>query len=446
MATHPHLAMTPKIQSIFAHEILDSRGYPTVEAWVTLDNGDQGRAAVPSGASTGEHEALELRDGNPLLKAANAPYFNETRYLGKGVQQAVENVNHTIALKLKGESPFDQAAVDQLLIDLDGTPNKSRLGANAILAVSLATAKAAALALKLPFYQYLGGIEAHTLPVPLMNILNGGAHSDAPVDIQEFMIVPKKAQSFRQALQMGAEIYHHLKGSLKSQKLSTGIGDEGGFAPQLPSNEGALEQIALAVQKSGYKLGEDIFFALDVAASEFYDSKDQVYVFKKSTGERFRAEELIAYYQKLQSKYPIISIEDGCDQNDWSGWKALTKAMGHNTQIVGDDLFVTNPKFLQKGFAEGAANALLVKFNQIGTLSETQHAVRLAHLHGYKTIASHRSGETEDATLAHLAVGLQIPQIKTGAPCRSDRNAKYNELLRIEATLGPKAIYAGNRG
>lgn len=429
------------IQSIFAYEILDSRGYPTLEVLTILDNGARGVAAVPSGASTGAHEALELRDGNSILENKSQD-FDKNRYMGKGVRAAIRNINEHIAPALKGGGAMPQEAIDALLIELDGTANKSRLGANAILGVSLSIAKAAANFMQMPFYQYLGGINACGLPVPLMNILNGGAHSDAPIDIQEFMIVPKGAESFSEALRMGAEIYHTLKGILKSKKLGTGVGDEGGFAPHLASNEMALEVIAEAVDKSGYDLGHDVFLALDVAASEFYDESTETYVFKKSTGERFKATELVDFYKNLQKKYPVVSIEDGCDENDWHGWKHLTDALGHNTQLVGDDLFVTNPIFLKKGIDLKVANALLVKPNQIGTLSETQNAIRLSEMHGYRTIMSHRSGETEDCTIADLAVGLGVKQIKTGAPCRSDRNAKYNQLLRIEQQLGSRAIYS----
>lgn len=430
------------IQSIFAYEILDSRGYPTLEVLTILENGARGVAAVPSGASTGAHEALELRDGNPILENKSQD-FDKNRYMGKGVRAAIRNINEHIAPALRGGGVMPQETIDALLLELDGTANKSRLGANAILGVSLSIAKAAANFMQMPFYQYLGGTNVCELPVPLMNILNGGAHSDAPIDIQEFMIVPKKAESFSEALRMGAEIYHTLKNILKSKKLGVGVGDEGGFAPHLASNEMALEVIAEAVDKAGYELGHEVFLALDVAASEFYDEGTERYIFKKSTGEQFKAIELVDFYKQLQKKYPIISIEDGCDENDWVGWKHLTDTLGHSTQLVGDDLFVTNPIFLKRGIDLKVANALLVKPNQIGTLSETQSAIRLAERHGYRTIMSHRSGETEDCTIADLAVGLGVKQIKTGAPCRSDRNAKYNQLLRIEQQLGGRAIYSG---
>ncbi|NUN93026.1 MAG: phosphopyruvate hydratase [Verrucomicrobiae bacterium] len=417
------------IRSVQAREILDSRGNPTVEVEVALCCGARGRAAVPSGASTGEHEAWELRDQDAK------------RYLGKGVQKAVQNVRKTIAPALLGRCPFDQPALDAELIRLDGTPNKSKLGANALLGVSLANAHAAANALRQPLFRYLGGPNAKVLPVPMMNILNGGAHSDAPVDIQEFMIMPKGASSFREALRMGTEVFHALKGVLKGRGLSTAIGDEGGFAPKLKSNADALEAIAQAVKLAGYKLGKEIFIALDVASSEFYDAAKKQYVFKKSDGSRRTADQLIAFYRDLQRKYPIVSIEDGCSENDWSGWKRLTDAMGANTQLVGDDLFVTNTQFLARGIREGIANSILVKVNQIGTLTETLDAIEMAHRAKYTAVISHRSGETEDTTIADIAVATNAGQIKTGSLCRTDRVAKYNQLLRIEEALGKRAEY-----
>src|SRR5882672_6576888 len=422
--------MSPtSIARINAREILDSRGNPTVEVDVHLDSGAMGRAAVPSGASTGEHEAWELRDGD------------KKRYGGKGVTKAVANVNGKIAAAIKGWDARDQAKIDNRLIELDGSPNKKNLGANALLGVSLAVAHAAAAAENLSLFRYLGGPEARVLPVPMMNILNGGAHSDAPIDFQEFMIVPRGAPSFSEALRYGTEVYHALKSVLKARHLSTAIGDEGGFAPQLDSAEDALESISAAVEKSGYKLGEQIFIALDPAASEFYDSEKNVYVFKKSDGSKKTADELIDYYAELCARFPIISIEDGCAENDWDGWKRLTKKLGSRIQLVGDDLFVTNVKFLQKGIAEHVANSILIKVNQIGTLTETLATIDAAKKNNYTTVISHRSGETEDTTIADIAVGTNAGQIKTGAPCRSDRVAKYNQLLRIEEELGDKAVY-----
>jgi enolase len=417
------------ISHIHAREILDSRGNPTIEVDVRVESGALGRAAVPSGASTGEHEALELRDGD------------KNRFGGKGVRKAVTNVNQKIAPILKGLDAREQSNIDNKLIGLDGTPTKKNLGANAILAVSLAVAHAAAAAEKLPLFRYLGGPEARVLPVPMMNILNGGAHSDTPVDFQEFMIVPRGAPSFSEALRYGAEVYHALKSVLKARHLSTAIGDEGGFAPQLDSAEDALESIAAAVHKAGYKLGEEIFIALDPAASEFYDSKKNLYVFKKSDGSKKTAEELIDYYADLGARFPIISIEDGCAENDWDGWKKLTEKLGARIQLVGDDLFVTNVEFLRRGIAEHVANSILIKLNQIGTLTETLATICLAKENHYTTVISHRSGETEDTTIADIAVGTNAGQIKTGAPCRSDRVAKYNQLLRIEEELGDKAVY-----
>jgi enolase len=418
------------ITGITARQILDSRGNPTIEVDVELAGGVIGRAAVPSGASTGEHEAWELRDGA------------KDRYLGKGVTKAVQSVHETIAPALLGMDALEQVTIDKTMIELDGTPNKKKLGANALLGVSLATAHAAAGQLGLPLYKYLGGPNAKVLPVPMMNILNGGAHSDAPIDFQEFMIMPKGAPTFSDALRYGTEIFHALKGVLKDRGLSTAIGDEGGFAPKLESAADALETIAQAVKKAGYKLGKDIFIALDVASSEFFDGK-KTYVFKKSDGSKRSAEELIAYYQELQKKYPIISIEDGCAENDWDGWKKLTDAMGANTQLVGDDLFVTNVDFLRKGIEKGVGNSILVKVNQIGTLTETLDAIELAKENGYTAVISHRSGETEDTTIADIAVATNAGQIKTGSLCRTDRVAKYNQLLRIEEMLGNNAIYGG---
>jgi enolase len=419
------------IQNILARQILDSRGNPTVEVDVELAGGAIGRAAVPSGASTGEHEAVELRDGD------------NTQYLGKGVLKAVENIEDVIALELEGYDALDQVAIDRALISLDGTPNKGNLGANALLAVSLATAHAAANQLEQPLFKYIGGPNAKVLPVPMMNILNGGAHSDAPIDFQEFMIVPKKFNSFSDALRAGTEVFHALKSVLKGRGLSTAIGDEGGFAPNLKSADDALETIAEAVKKAGYKFGEEIFVALDVASSEFFDAASGQYVFKKSDGSRRSAAELVAFYQELQRKYPIISIEDGCAENDWDGWKALTNAMGHNTQLVGDDLFVTNVQFLRKGIERGIANSILVKVNQIGTLTETLDAIELAKENRYTAVISHRSGETEDTTIADISVATNAGQIKTGSLCRTDRVAKYNQLLRIEEQLGDNAVYGG---
>lgn len=422
---------TTVISSILARQILDSRGNPTVEVDVELVGGAVGRAAVPSGASTGEHEAVELRDGDKAV------------YLGKGVTQAVHNVEEIIAPELEGHDALDQVSVDKTLIDLDGTPNKSKLGANALLAVSLATAHAAANQIEQPLFKYIGGPNAKVLPVPMMNILNGGAHSDAPIDFQEFMILPKKFNSFSEALRAGTEIFHALKSVLKGRGLSTAIGDEGGFAPNLKSASDALETIAEAVKKAGYKLGEEIFIALDVASSEFYDAASHQYVFKKSDGSRRSSAELVAYYQELQKAYPIVSIEDGCAENDWEGWKILTDTIGSRTQLVGDDLFVTNVNFLRKGIDRGVANSILVKVNQIGTLTETLDAIELAKENRYTAVISHRSGETEDTTIADIAVATNAGQIKTGSLCRTDRVAKYNQLLRIEEQLGDNAVYGG---
>jgi enolase len=418
-----------QIDHIHAREILDSRGNPTVEADVILAGGVMGRAAVPSGASTGEHEAVELRDGDPK------------RFGGKGVLKAVRNVNDVIAPKLKGMSALDQAELDRVLIELDGTPNKSKLGANALLAVSLATARAAANVQKLPLYRYLGGPSAHTLPVPMMNIINGGAHADNNVDFQEFMIVPVGAATFSEALRMGAEIFHTLKSVLKKKGYATSVGDEGGFAPNLKSNEEAIETIIEAIAQAGYQAGENVLLALDPAASEFYDGAS--YVFKKSDGRKLTSDQMVAFWSEWIGKYPIVSIEDGMAENDWDGWQTLTDQLGKRVQLVGDDLFVTNTDFLRRGIERGVANSILIKVNQIGTLSETLECMGLAKTSGYTTIISHRSGETEDAFIADLAVATNAGQIKTGSLSRSDRIAKYNQLLRIEEELGAAAVYPG---
>ena len=417
------------ILDVHARQILDSRGNPTVEVDVITDNGFRGRAAVPSGASTGEYEAVELRDGGK-------------EYLGKGVLKAVENVNDIIAEEIVGMNVFDQNLIDKTLIDLDGTPNKSKLGANAILGVSLAVAKAAAEELGIPLYRYVGGVSSNNLPVPMMNIINAGSHSDAPIAFQEFMIMPVKAESFSQALQMGSEIFHNLKKVLHDRGLSTAVGDEGGFAPTFEGTEDALDTIKKAVEKAGYKFGEEVKIALDCASSEFYE--DGVYDYTKFEGEKGKkrtSAEQVAYLTELVNKYPIISIEDGMDENDWDGWKLLTDAIGDRVQLVGDDLFVTNVKRLEKGIDLGVANSILIKVNQIGTLTETIAAVDMAHRAGYTSIMSHRSGETEDNTIADLAVALNTRQIKTGSASRSDRMAKYNQLLRIEEELGDVAFY-----
>jgi enolase len=417
------------IEQIWAREILDSRGNPTIEAEVVLEDGTTGRAAVPSGASTGENEAVELRDNDKL------------RYLGKGVQKAVKNVNETIASELEGFDVIDQRSIDQTMIELDGTENKSKLGANAILSVSLAAARAAAAFLELPLYRYIGGANARTLPVPMMNILNGGAHADNNVDFQEFMVMPVGADSFSKALRMGSEIFHNLKNVLKSRGYSTGVGDEGGFAPNLKSNEEAVETILEAIDKAGYVAGDNVMLALDPAASEFY--KEGSYVFKKSDNRKHSSDEMAAYWADWCSKYPIISIEDGMAENDWDGWKNLTDQIGDRTQLVGDDLFVTNVKFLRRGIEMGATNSILIKVNQIGTLTETLDAIELARTNKMTAVISHRSGETEDSFIADLAVATNAGQIKTGSLCRSDRIAKYNQLLRIEEDLGDSAIYPG---
>jgi len=418
-----------QIDRIHAREILDSRGNPTVEADVLLTSGERGRAAVPSGASTGEHEAVELRDGNG------------SRYAGKGVLKAVANVNDVIANELKGMDVFDQRAVDDKLLKLDGTPNKSNLGANALLAVSMASARAAANSRKLPLYRYLGGEGANTLPVPMMNIINGGAHADNNVDFQEFMIVPVGADRFSEALRAGAEIFHTLKSVLKKKGYATSVGDEGGFAPNLKSNEEAIETILQAIDQAGYKAGRDVLLALDPASSEFYDGS--AYVFKKSDGRRLSSADIISFWSGWVAKYPIISIEDGMAENDWVGWKALTDAIGDRTQLVGDDLFVTNTKFLKKGIDLGVANSILIKVNQIGTLTETLDCIELAKSNGRTAVISHRSGETEDSFIADLAGATNAGQIKTGSLSRSDRMAKYNQLLRIEEELGNAAQYPG---
>ena len=414
-----------KIKKVFAREILDSRGNPTVEVDVILENGCLGRAAVPSGASTGDNEALELRDGD------------KKRYLGKGVLKAVNNVNTVIASKIKGLSP-DFEKIDKLLIKLDGTENKGNLGANAILGVSMACAKAASLAKKQPLYKFLGGEKAKILPIPLMNILNGGMHADNNLDIQEFMIMPVGAPTFREALRYAAEVFHNLKALLKSKKLSTSVGDEGGFAPNLTSNQEALDLIVSAIEKAGYRPGRDVYLALDCAASSFY--KDGHYTFD---GSLKGSADLIRIYDNWLNKYPIICIEDGLAEHDWGGWKDMTKSLGSKLQLVGDDIFVTNPKIFKKGIAQGIGNAILIKVNQIGTLSETLEAINIAKKNRYKAVISHRSGETEDTTIAHLAVATGVGQIKTGSLSRTDRICKYNELLRIEEELGPKAVYAG---
>ncbi|MEG0142653.1 MAG: phosphopyruvate hydratase [Akkermansia sp.] len=417
------------IIQVTGREVLDSRGNPTVEVDVWLEDGSVGRASVPSGASTGEHEAWELRDGD------------SSRYFGKGVEKAIAHVNQIIAPELIGIDATEQCLIDRIMIDLDASPNKANLGANAILGVSLAVAKATAAQLGLPLYKYVGGTNAKVLPVPMMNIINGGAHSDAPIDFQEMMIMPKGAPSFRESLRYGAEIFHSLKEVLQDRGLSTAVGDEGGFAPALKSVEDALSCISLAVERAGYRLGDDIGIALDVASSEFYDKDKGLYIFKKSDGSERTASEMADYYLDLQKRYPIISIEDGCAENDWEGWKVLTERMGAHTQLVGDDLFVTNVKFLTKGIELGVANAILVKVNQIGSLTETLDSVELAMDNRYAAIISHRSGETEDATIADLAVATNAGQIKAGSLSRSDRMAKYNQLLRIEEELGTDARY-----
>jgi enolase len=419
------------ITDIHARQILDSRGNPTVEAEVYTSNGVVGRAAVPSGASTGKHEAAELRDGD------------KKQYLGKGVMKAVSNVNNVIAPELVGYSVFDQHDVDYSMMDIDGTPNKSKLGANAILAVSLATARAASNEAGLPLYKYLGGVNARTLPIPLMNILNGGAHADNKIDFQEFMIMPIGADTFSEALQMGVSTFHHLKNVLKKKGYSTNVGDEGGFAPEIQSNEEAIETVLMAIEAAGYKAGKDIFIAMDAAVSELYDEKSKKYIFKKSDGHKLSSEQMVEYWVNWCKKYPIVSIEDGLAEDDWKGWKLMTEKLGNRIQLVGDDLFVTNVDRLQKGIDEQVGNSILIKVNQIGSLTETIEAVQLATRNGYTSIMSHRSGETEDTTIADLAVALGCGQIKTGSASRSDRIAKYNQLLRIEEELEGAASYPG---
>ena len=418
------------IESIHARQILDSRGNPTVEVDVITENGVLGRAAVPSGASTGAHEAVELRDGGDA-------------YLGKGVMNAVENVNDILADELIGFSVFEQNLIDKIMIEADGTENKSKLGANAILGVSLAVAKAAAAELGLPLYRYVGGVSANTLPVPMMNIINGGSHADNSIDFQEFMIMPVGAETFSEAIRMGADIFHHLKKVLSARGLATNVGDEGGFAPNLGSDDEALEVISEAVENAGYKVGDDIVFALDVASSEFYLQDEKVYHFKDSTGKKLTPVEMADYLADLSERYPIISIEDGMFEDDWEGWKALTDKIGDKVQLVGDDLFVTNVTRLQKGIDNGIANSILIKVNQIGTLTETIEAVSLANRNGYTAVMSHRSGETEDNTIADLAVALNTGQIKTGSASRSDRMSKYNQLIRIEEELGEVGKFPG---
>jgi enolase len=420
------------ISNIVARQVLDSRGNPTVEVDVFTSDGHMGRAAVPSGASTGKHEAVELRDGNKKM------------YLGKSVMKAVENVNDKLSEELYGWDITDQRGIDATMLAIDGTENKGKIGANAILAVSMAVAKAAAQATGLSLYRYVGGANAKTLPVPMMNILNGGAHADNKIDFQEFMVMPIGAPSFREGLRWGVEIFHHLKSVLKDKGYSTNVGDEGGFAPDIQSNEEAIETVLKAIEKAGYKPGVEVAIAMDAAISELYDEKSKKYVFHKSSGAKMSSEEVVEFWAKWCKKYPIVSIEDGMAEDDWKGWKMLTDAIGNKVQLVGDDLFVTNVKRLQKGINDGVANGLLVKVNQIGSLSETIDAVTMAQHNRYNTIMSHRSGETEDATIADLAVALNCGQIKTGSASRSDRMAKYNQLLRIEEELGPNAYYPTN--
>ncbi len=420
-----------KLKDIHARQILDSRGNPTIEVEVWTKDGAVGRAAVPSGASNGRHEALELRDGD------------DSKYLGRGVQKSINHVKEVLRNALIGLSVFDQGILDHLMIELDGTPNKSKLGANTILGTSLAIAKAAAHEVKMPLYRYLGGVNANILPTPMINILNGGMHADNAIDFQEFMIMPVKADSFSEALRMGVEVFHHLGKLLKAKGFSTNVGDEGGFAPNFDNHEKAIEFILKAIEKAGYRPGEDIFVALDPAASTFYDLQAKCYHFKKSSGKKLSSEELVAFWQGWVHQYPILSIEDGMAEDDWEGWCQLTAAVGNKVQLVGDDLFVTNTARLQKGIDIQAANAILIKMNQIGTLSETMETVKLATRNAYNSIISHRSGETEDSTIADLAVALNTGQIKTGAVSRAERTAKYNQLLRIEEALGPHAQFAG---
>lgn len=419
------------IESIHARQIMDSRGNPTIEVDVFTETGAFGRAAVPSGASTGTHEAVELRDGD------------KKKFLGKGVLKAVENVNTKISEELVGFSVFDQNLIDKVMIEIDGTPNKGKLGANAILGTSLAVAKAAAMEAGLPLYRYVGGVNAYTLPVPMMNILNGGSHADNKIDFQEFMVMPVKADTFSESLRMGTEIFHNLKKVLHDKSLSTNVGDEGGFAPNIASNEEAIEVVLMAIEKAGFKPGEDVFIAMDAASSEFYDAASNSYIFKKSSGKKISSDEMVDYWAGWVAKYPIISIEDGMAEDDWNGWKKLTDKVGKKIQLVGDDLFVTNVKRLQDGIDKGVGNSILVKVNQIGSLTETINAVNLAKRNAYKSVMSHRSGETEDSTIADLAVALNTGQIKTGSASRSDRMAKYNQLIRIEEELGEVAYFPG---
>jgi enolase len=421
------------IESIHARQILDSRGNPTVEVDVVTESGAFGRAAVPSGASTGTHEAVELRDGDKKV------------YVGKGVLKAVENVNTKIASEIIGFDVFDQNLLDKIMLELDGTPNKGSLGANAILGTSLAIAKAAAAEAGIPLYRYIGGVSANTLPVPMMNILNGGSHADNSIDFQEFMVMPVKADTFSEALRMGTEVFHTLKKVLHDQGLSTNVGDEGGFAPNIKSNEEAIEVVLRAIEKAGFKPGEDIFIAMDAASSEFYDAASNTYYFKKSDGKKLSSAEMVDYWASWAAKYPIISIEDGMAEDDWTGWKGLTDKIGKKVQLVGDDLFVTNVTRLQDGIDKGVANSILVKVNQIGSLTETIAAVNMAKRNAYKSVMSHRSGETEDSTIADLAVALNTGQIKTGSASRSDRMAKYNQLIRIEEELGEVAYFPGKK-
>lgn len=421
------------IESIHARQILDSRGNPTVEVDVVTESGAFGRAAVPSGASTGSHEAVELRDGDKKV------------YVGKGVLKAVDNVNTKIAAEIIGFDVFDQNLLDKVMIELDGTPNKGNLGANAILGTSLAIAKAAAIEAGIPLYRYIGGVSANTLPVPMMNILNGGSHADNSIDFQEFMVMPVKADTFSESLRMGTEVFHTLKKVLHDKGFSTNVGDEGGFAPNIKSNEEAIEIVLMAIEKAGFKPGEDIFIAMDAASSEFYDAKTDLYTFKKSDGKKLSSAEMVDYWASWAAKYPIISIEDGMAEDDWAGWKGVTDKIGKKVQLVGDDLFVTNVSRLQEGIDKGVANSILVKVNQIGSLSETIAAVNLAKRNSYKSVMSHRSGETEDSTIADLAVALNTGQIKTGSASRSDRMAKYNQLIRIEEELGEVAYFPGKK-
>jgi enolase len=421
------------IESIHARQILDSRGNPTVEVDVVTESGAFGRAAVPSGASTGTHEAVELRDGDKKV------------FLGKGVLKAVENVNAKIAEEIVGFSVFDQNLIDKIMLELDGTTNKGNLGANAILGTSMAIAKAAAMEAGLPLYRYIGGVNANTLPVPMMNILNGGSHADNKIDFQEFMVMPVKADTFSESLRMGTEIFHNLKKVLHDKHLSTNVGDEGGFAPNIASNEEAIEVVLIAIEKAGFKAGEDVFIAMDAASSEFYDAASNSYIFKKSSGKKISSDEMVDYWAAWASKYPIISIEDGMAEDDWNGWKKLTDKIGKKVQLVGDDLFVTNVTRLQDGIDKGVANSILIKVNQIGSLTETINAVNLAKRNAYKSVMSHRSGETEDSTIADLAVALNTGQIKTGSASRSDRMAKYNQLIRIEEELGEVAYFPGKK-